>query len=101
MMDDLQTSNLAGSKPQKFRMLYWSLANVPLRWRSSLRAVNLYAVVRTNFLRKFGAAKILASFISDIRTSQTEGMKFFVGTGDRVFRGSLLFVTADTPAARD
>lgn len=98
--DDLQTSNLAGSKPQKFSMFYWSLANVPPHLRSSLRSINLYAVVRTKYFRKFGATKILASFISDIKTLQTEGMKVSVYTGERIFRGSLLFITADTPAAQ-
>jgi len=47
--DDLCVTNPLGANTvrQKVTMFYWILANIPPELRSSLKAINLYAIVKT------------------------------------------------------
>jgi len=67
--DDLCITNPLGANTarQKVIMFYWTLANIPPELRSSLKAINLYAIVKTVYLKKFGLHKILEPFIENIK----------------------------------
>ncbi|XP_066602470.1 uncharacterized protein [Prorops nasuta] len=100
--DDLTMTNIVGAnaKAHKQSMFYWTLANIHPTVRSSLDVVQLYAVVKTEYLKKSGAlAKLLKPFINDIRILQTSGITIDIGGGKtKNYKGSLLFCAGDTPA---
>ncbi|XP_066601545.1 uncharacterized protein [Prorops nasuta] len=100
--DDLTITNIVGAsaKTHKYSMFYWTLANIDPRFRSSLDVIQLYVVVKTEYLKKYGAlGKLLRPFINDICTLQTTGITINVGEGKtKTLKGSLLFCAGDTPA---
>jgi len=67
--DDLGIANPLGSssKIHKLSMFYWVLANIKPELRSSKNAIQLLAIVKTNYAKESKALeKILQSFIDDI-----------------------------------
>ncbi|XP_011688405.1 PREDICTED: uncharacterized protein LOC105450321 [Wasmannia auropunctata] len=100
--DDLGVANPLGvsSKNQKLSMFYWTLGNIHPKERSSKNAIQLLAIVKTESLKKDRAlGKLLEPFIQDIIKLRTEGVTINVRGNDTIFKGSLLFCCADTPAA--
>lgn len=91
----------ASAKTHKYSMFYWTLANLNPKVRSTLNTVQLYAIVKTAYLKKPNALeKILEPFIKDINTLQSIGIDIDVGGGKiRNFKGSLFFCAGDTPAS--
>lgn len=99
--DDLGLANVIGSaaKAQKTTNFYWTLGNIHPEFRSSKNSVQLYAMVKTAYLKKPGALeKVLEPFINDIKMLQTEGVNIQVNGQTRNFKGFLLFCPGDTPA---
>lgn len=100
--DDLGIANPLGaaSKSQKLSVFYWTLGNIYPEFRSSKNAIQLYAILKTEYLKKPGALKkVLEPFIKDIVKLENEGITINVGTETKNFKGSLLFCAGDTPAA--
>jgi hypothetical protein len=98
--DELTVNNPLSSRIHKLGMFYWSLANVYPKYRSTLRAVNLFAVARYPDMVKFqGMQKILEQFVEEINQLQTVGIDIRVGGNVKNYKGSLLMVCGDTPAS--
>ncbi|KAE8738371.1 hypothetical protein FOCC_FOCC016149 [Frankliniella occidentalis] len=97
--DEVEFAAALGSKTQKLGIFYWSLANIYPELRSTFQAINLLAIGQYKHIRKYGIDKILDRFVSDINKLMTEGVSVLVDGHFKVYKGSLLFVTADTPAA--
>ncbi|XP_043285551.1 uncharacterized protein [Venturia canescens] len=99
--DDLEIASPLGSKTSvhKLSMFYWSLANIYPELRSTLQTVNLFAIVKTQFLKKFGVDKILEKFVEEINVLQREGISIEIGQEKFNYKGTLLFVAGDTPAS--
>ena len=99
--DDLGIANPLGVKSttHKLSMFNWTLANIYPELRSTSKVVNLLAIVKTTTLKKFGIAKVLEKFVSEVNLLQTEGISVIVNGVQKVFKGSLLFVGGDTLAA--
>ena len=47
-------------------MFYYTLANIPPRYRSSLHVIQLLCVVQTQILQKYTINEILLPFMSDL-----------------------------------
>lgn len=97
--DEIEVTNALSSKIHKIGMFYWTLANIYPENRSSLNAINLLAAVKYQYIEKFGMQKILKVIARDITILQTEGVVVSINGEDKVYKGSLLLVSADTPAA--
>lgn len=100
--DDLGIANPLGSaaKTHKMSMFYWTLANIYPEFRSTSNAIQLYAIVKTEYLKKpYALEIILQPFISDIKKLQTDGIDIIVNGDIKNYKGFLLFCSADTPAA--
>lgn len=68
--------------------------------RSTQNTIQLFAIVKTSYLKKGGLQKILELFVAEIITLRTQGITVNIrGRGETVFKGSLLFVAGDTPAS--
>lgn len=101
--DDVCMTNPPGgnSKIHRQSMFYWTLGNLQPKLRSSLDSIQLYAIVKTEYLKKPGALdKLLKPFIDDIKILQTKGIEIDIGKGElKTYKGSLLFCAGDTPAS--
>lgn len=97
--DELEVVNPLGSRTHKLGMFYWILANIYAELRSTLRSINLYAIVRYSYVVKFGIDKILNGFVESVKTLQNDGVTVIINGENKTYRGSLLAVTADYPAA--
>lgn len=98
--DDVEFCNPLGSKSRKLAMIYWSLGNIYPELRSTIRTVNLLAVVPSLYFKKFGPKKVLESFIKDLnRLSSSEGVLLNIKGRPELFSGFLHFVAGDTPAS--
>ncbi|XP_011872221.1 PREDICTED: uncharacterized protein LOC105564455, partial [Vollenhovia emeryi] len=100
--DDLGIANPLGSssKIHKLSMFYWVLANIKPELRSSQNAIQLLAIVKSNYAKESKALeKILKPFIDDIVKLQTEGIDIYINGSKKNYRGSLLFFAGDTPAS--
>ncbi|XP_018360136.1 PREDICTED: uncharacterized protein LOC108759276 [Trachymyrmex cornetzi] len=100
--DDLGIANPLGaaSKSQKLSVFYWTLGNIYPEFRSSKNAIQLYAILKTEYLKKPGILKkVLESFMKDIVILENEGVTINLGTETKIFKGSLLFCAGDTPAS--
>lgn len=97
--DELEIANPLGSRTHKIGMFYWSLANIYPEWRSSFRAINLLAIAYYTDIVKGGLNKILNEVVSEIKILQNEGITVFVNGMEKLYKGSLLMVTGDTPAS--
>lgn len=75
------------------------MANIPPEIRSTLRAINLFAVVKTPVIKIFSIQKILEPFVQEITKLQTEEIDITVNNVVKNYESLLLFVTSDTPAS--
>lgn len=100
--DDLGVANPLGAatKSLKLSVFYWTLGNIYPEFRSSRNSIQLYAILKTECLKKPRALeKPLQPFMKEIVQLETEGITIHFGTETKNFKGSLLFCAGDTPAA--
>lgn len=84
---------------KKVTNFYWTLANIYPEFRSSKNSVQLYAMVKTAYLKKPGAlVRVLQPLIDDIKILQNEGINISVNGQTKNFKGFLVFCPGDTPA---
>lgn len=90
----------ASTKAQKITMFYWTLANTYPEFRSTSNSVQLYAIAKSEHLKKPGALeKILEPFIKDIELLETDGIDINYKGELKNLKGSLIFAAGDTPAS--
>lgn len=90
--DDMEVANPLGShvKKNKLAMFYFSLVNIPPQFRSKLATIQLVAIARSRDLKKHGVDKLLENFVSTLNELQSKGIKFKVGTSERLMYGALV-----------
>ena len=49
-------------------LFYYTLGNIPPKYRSILRCIQLFAVVKSSVLQKSGADSILETFMNGIKS---------------------------------
>lgn len=99
--DEMDPGNTLGSKKgkNKVTVFYWVILNLPPDARSSLRAINLLAIVESDKLAKYGSEALLEPFLRDLRRLQ-HGVRLNVRNDtDRIWYGILLNVAGDMPAS--
>ena len=67
--DDVEVANPLGSSAtvHKLGLFYFSLGNLKPRLRSTTDSIQLVAVVKCDFLNKYGVDEILKPFVEDIK----------------------------------
>jgi len=79
-------------------MFYWTLANIYPEYRSSLNAIQLYAIVKTEYLQKPNALQtILEPFISSIQELQRNGIDININGEIKNFKGFLCYFVQEIP----
>lgn len=99
--DEAELCNPIGSRSgvHKLGFLYFTLVNIPPKYRSRLQSIFLLGVVNANDIKKFGIDTMLDPFIKEITEFSTNGFQFSLGQGVEKWKGSLVAVVADTLAA--
>lgn len=99
--DDLELCNPLGSytKVHKLAMFYFTLTDIPMKYRSRLQSIFLLGIAYSADIKTFGIDKILEPFWDEMRQLSTTGLSLVVGGEIRNFHCCLAFICADTLAA--
>ncbi|KAK0148422.1 hypothetical protein N1851_011247 [Merluccius polli] len=98
-VDDFEIANPLGTsrKIHKVCTVYWTLANLPAKYRSALHSTQLALLCNSNDVREFGFSKVFAPLLKDLRTLEEVGV-YIEAFGDCV-KGTVFSVAADNLAA--
>ncbi len=77
--------------------LYWVLANLPLKDRSSLQSIQLAILCRASTVKQHGYTDVLRPFVQDLETLEQHGV-YIEQLGDCV-KGTVLCVASDNLGA--
>ena len=99
--DELELCNPLGThtKKHKLGIVLFTLGNIPPKYRSTLRSINLVACAVHPLIVKYGIDCILEPFIKDLNTLTVEGINVTIDGHQRNFKGGLLCFLADNPAS--
>lgn len=97
--DDFEVGNPLGTSKKAYKMtaVYWVLANMPSKYRSTLHSIQLALLCKVSHVRQYGFAKILHPLIHDLVYLETHGV--YVDRLGESVRGTLSYVAADNLAA--
>ena len=98
-VDDIELANPLGTtrKVHKLCAVYWLLANVPSKYRSSLHVIQLALLCKVPDLQRCGYQSVLSPLLRDLHTLEQDGV--FIETLGQCIRGTVLCVAADNLAA--
>jgi len=99
--DELELCNPLGThtKKQKLGIILFTLGNIPPKFRSTLRNINLVACAVQPVIQKHGIDAIVEPFIQDLNTLTTHGIDININGIQRNFKGGLLCFLADNLAS--
>lgn len=99
-MVEVELVNPLGSKKGKHKVsvFYWTLMNLPPKFRSSLRSIMLLGVLSSDLLKQRGTAIFLKSFVSDLILLR-DGVILTVRNESLKWYGILLHFVGDIPAS--
>lgn len=97
--DDFEVSNPLGTSRKKHKMsaVYWVIANVPSKYRSTLHSIQLAVLCKASYVKEFGYAKILHPLIQDLASLEQHGV--YVEKLGECVKGTVVYVAADNLAA--
>lgn len=98
-IDDFEVCNPLGTSRKKHKLcaIYWVIANLPGRYRSTLSSIYLATLCKTTDVKEYGYNKILEPLLSDVQVLEQHGV--FVQTLGASIRGTILYVSADNLGA--
>ncbi len=75
-VDDFEIANLLGTskKIHKVCAVYWTLANIPVKYRSVLHSTQLALLCNSNDVRQFGYEKVFTPLLNDLKTLEEVGV---------------------------
>ena len=99
--DELEVCNPLGThtKKHKLGIILFTLGNIPPRYRSTLRAINLIACAEHPVILKHGIDCILEPFICDLNTLASQGLSVTINKCERKFTGALVCFLSDNLAS--
>lgn len=99
-VDDFEICNPLGTSRKKYKAcaVYWVIANLPIKYRSSLQSIYLAVLCNRNDAKSFGYEKILEPLLKDIQILENQGL-FIQRLGASV-KETVLFVSADNLGAQ-
>ncbi|XP_052132175.1 uncharacterized protein LOC127751918 isoform X2 [Frankliniella occidentalis] len=99
-VDDVNPGDTLSSYQISFRNYLWTLANIPPELRSSIRAINMFAIAKTEVAKMCNNKAFLSNFtLAMNRLSSDEGVTFIIKGKPRVFHGFCLCGVGDYPAS--
>lgn len=104
--DQMQLCNAVGNrvKTHKLYMFYYVvLLNLPLKYRTKLEDIHLFAIARSIDVKEYGFDAILEPLLLDVQQlSNHDGYQFTLDNGRYItLQGALAAFIADTPASHE
>lgn len=98
-IDDLEICNPLGTSRKKHKVcaVYWVIANLPIKYRSSLSSIYLAVLCNSNDVKTYGYEKILEPLLKDIELLEKQGL--FIQRLGASIKGTVLFVSTDNLGA--
>lgn len=98
-IDDFEIANPLGTSKKMYKVcaIYWTLANLPVKYRSVLHCTQLALLCNSNDVRQFGYDKVFAPLLSDLKILEQVGV-YIEPLGD-CLKGTIYSVVADNLAA--
>ena len=98
-IDDFEVANPLGTSRLKHKMcaVYWVLANIPAKYRSTLNQIQLALLCNTSTVKECGYEKILHPLIYDLKLLEQNGV--YVEQLGVSVKGTVLYVAADNLGA--
>lgn len=98
-IDDFEVANPLGTSRKKHKIcaIYWVLANLPAKHTSSLHAIQLALLCKTNVVKEYDYSKVLHPLIQDLKTLEQQGV--YVQQLGASVKGTVLHVLADNLGA--
>ena len=99
--DELEIVNPIGSyvKKHKLGCMFFFLGNIRPQYRSTLKAIHLVAVAKSQDITKYGIDSFMTPFIEDLKTLYCDGITVLINGMEHSIHGALLAFLADTLAA--
>ena len=99
--DELEVTNPIGSyvNTHKLGCLFFTLGNIRPMYRSSLKAIFLLAVARSQDIDRYGIDAFLRPFVNELKSLYVDGISVRVGSTESRYHGALVAFLADTQAA--
>ena len=99
-IDEVQMAKELGSKTKRNKLVfvYFCIANLPSKFRSSFKAINLLSIFPYTTLRQHGVNVLLRPIVDDLKSLE-EGVKMTVAGREVTIRGTLTAVVADNLAS--
>lgn len=97
-VDDVELANLLGKarKIHKLCAVYWLLANVPSKYRSTLHVIQLALLCKVPDLQKCGYQSVLEPLLKDLHILEQDDI--FIESVGQCVKGTVLCVVADNLA---
>ena len=98
--DEIALTNVMRSKfrDHKLAMWYFSIGNLPSKFRSTMHNMHLLGILKSKDMRKYGLSKFLRDFIDTVNKLNSDGIRMTIGGVERIVRGDLIIVQTDSPA---
>lgn len=98
-IDDFEVANPLGTSKKKHKLcaVYWVLANLHPKYRSSLHAIQLAVLCKVNTVKEKGYHEVLRPLIEDLISLEENGI--YVEKLGASIKGTVLYVAADNLAA--
>lgn len=98
-IDDFEIANPLGTSKLKHKMcaVYWLIANIPAKYRSTLNSIQLALLCNTSIVKECGYEKVLQPLIYDVMMLEQNGV-YVEQLGDCV-KGTVLYIAADNLGA--
>ena len=96
-IDDFEVCNPLGTSRKKHKLcaIYWVIANLPVRDRSSLCTIYLAALCKSQDVKTFGYSPILQPLLRDLKLLENQGI-YRLGTS---VRGTVIYISSDNLGA--
>ncbi|XP_049450794.1 uncharacterized protein LOC125900072 [Epinephelus fuscoguttatus] len=98
-IDDFEVCNPLGTSKKKHKVcgIYWVIANLPIRLRSTLSSIYLAVLCKTVHIKQYGYSTVFEPLIRDLQHLENIGV-FVQSLGSNV-KGTVVFVSADNLSA--
>lgn len=94
--DELEVVNPIGSYVSRHKLgcLFFTLGNIPPKYRSSLMSIHLVAVGKHEDIAYYGIDSFLAPFVSELKTLYCDGIDVNIGGQVHNLHGGLFTLTS-------
>ncbi|XP_034546085.1 uncharacterized protein LOC117817472 isoform X1 [Notolabrus celidotus] len=98
-IDDFEVCNPLGTSRKKHKLcaIYWVIANLPVKYRSSLSSIYLALLCRSVDAKTFGYENIVEPLLRDIKLLENQGI--YISRLGTSVRGTVLYVSSDNLGA--